>query len=195
MVDKNFSCDLVDSFNRFCFTMYITLIKSSLYILYIFACYLYIVVVCFIYSRTLAPGATVICWLYPTQNKFYLILSYLILFINASLCLNELMTRQDWIGIVANWYSAYIFVIFIFTYIHICVCTVNLIPTIYIYIYIYMCRVLCFSFSHVAVKFNYIHFSQSWIHHFCRVILDLFLSLMVAVWSPLSLRFTAYMAG
>ena len=87
----------------------------------------------------------------------------------------------------------YIFVIFIFTYIHICVCTVNLIPT--IYIYIYMCRVLCFSFSHIAVKFNYIHFGQSWIHHFCRVILDLFLSLMVAVWSPLSLRFTAYMAG
>ena len=33
-------------------------------------------VVCFIHSRTLAPGA-VICWLYPTQNKFYLIFSYL----------------------------------------------------------------------------------------------------------------------
>ena len=77
MDDKNFSYVLVDLFNRFCFTMYITLIKSSLYILYIFACYLYIVVVCFIYSRTLALGATVICWLYPTQNKFYLILSYL----------------------------------------------------------------------------------------------------------------------
>ena len=35
----------------------------------------YNIVVCFIYSRTLAPVATVICWLYPTQNKFYLILS------------------------------------------------------------------------------------------------------------------------
>ena len=78
MVDNNFSCALVDLLNRFCFTMYITLIKSYLYILYTFACYLYIVVVCFIYSRTLAPGATVICWLYPTQNEFYLILSYLI---------------------------------------------------------------------------------------------------------------------
>ena len=36
-----------------------------------------IIVVCFIYSRTLAPVAIVICWLYPTQNKFDLILSYL----------------------------------------------------------------------------------------------------------------------
>ena len=37
-----------------------------------------IIVVSFIYSRTLAPVAiSVICWLYPTQNKFYLILSYL----------------------------------------------------------------------------------------------------------------------
>ena len=65
-----------DVIMRFCFTMYMTHITSSLYILYIFAWYLYIVV-CFIHSRTLAPGATVICWLYPTQNKFYLILSYL----------------------------------------------------------------------------------------------------------------------
>ena len=37
-----------------------------------------IIVACFIYSRTLAPVAIVICWLYPTQNRFYLILSYLI---------------------------------------------------------------------------------------------------------------------
>ena len=36
-------------------------------------------ILCAIYSRTLARVATVICWLYPTLNKFYLILSYLIL--------------------------------------------------------------------------------------------------------------------
>ena len=78
MVDKNFSCVLVDLFNRFCFTMYINLVISPLFILYIFACYLCIVVVCFIYSRTLAPGATVIRSLYLTQNKLYFILSYLI---------------------------------------------------------------------------------------------------------------------
>ena len=38
-------------------------------------------ILCAIYSRTLARVATVICWLYPTLNKFYLILSYLILYI------------------------------------------------------------------------------------------------------------------
>ena len=31
-----------------------------------------------IYSRTIAPVANVFCWLYPTLNKIYLILSYLI---------------------------------------------------------------------------------------------------------------------
>ena len=30
-----------------------------------------------IYSRTIAPVANVFCWLYPTLNKIYLILSYL----------------------------------------------------------------------------------------------------------------------
>ena len=95
----NFSCVLVDLFNRFCFTRYITLIISPLYILYIFACNLYIVVVCFIYSRTLAPRATVICWLYPTQNKFYLILSYLDnMYLNAIASLNKhLESLNPWI--------------------------------------------------------------------------------------------------
>ena len=32
-----------------------------------------------IYSRTIAPVANVFCWLYPTLNKIYLILSYLII--------------------------------------------------------------------------------------------------------------------
>ena len=37
-------------------------------------------ILCAIYSRTLARVATVICWLYSTLNRFYLIiLSYLIL--------------------------------------------------------------------------------------------------------------------
>ena len=51
---------------------------SYLYILYIFACYLFIHCMCVIYSRTLALTAIVICWLYPTLNKFCLILSHLI---------------------------------------------------------------------------------------------------------------------
>ena len=60
------------------FDMFVN-INKYLYILYIFACYLFY---CFcIYSRTLAHVATVICWLYPTLNKFYLILSYLIAYI------------------------------------------------------------------------------------------------------------------
>ena len=50
-------------------------INKYLYILYIFACYLFYCLC--IYSRTLAHVATVTCWLYPTLNKFYLILSYL----------------------------------------------------------------------------------------------------------------------
>ena len=44
----------------------------------VYTCILFVLLL-FIYSRTLAPVAIVICWLYPTQNKFYLILSYLIL--------------------------------------------------------------------------------------------------------------------
>ena len=59
--------------NRVCFIAYIL---SYLYILYIFACHLFIHCTCVIYSRTLALVATVICWLYPTLNTFYVILSY-----------------------------------------------------------------------------------------------------------------------
>ena len=58
------------------FDMFVN-INKYLYILYIFACYLFYCLC--IYSRTLAHVATVTCWLYPTLNKFYLILSYLIL--------------------------------------------------------------------------------------------------------------------
>ena len=50
--------------------------QISVYIVHI--CMLFILLPC-IYSRTLAHVATVTCWLYPTLNKFYLILSYLIL--------------------------------------------------------------------------------------------------------------------
>ena len=57
------------------FDMFVN-INKYLYILYIFACYLFYCLC--IYSRTLAHVATVTCWLYPTLNKFYLILSYLI---------------------------------------------------------------------------------------------------------------------
>ena len=46
-----------------------------IYCIYLHAIYLFILRV--IYSRTLALAATVICWLYPTLNKSYLILSYL----------------------------------------------------------------------------------------------------------------------
>ena len=48
---------------------------------YLFACYYYFMLRLFILCylcRTIALVATVICWLYPTLNKFYLILSYLI---------------------------------------------------------------------------------------------------------------------
>ena len=48
--------------------------QISVYIVHI--CMLLILLPC-IYSRTLAHVATVTCWLYPTLNKFYLILSYL----------------------------------------------------------------------------------------------------------------------
>ena len=48
---------------------------------YLFACYYYFMsrlcILCYL-CRTIALVATVICWLYPTLNKFYLILSYLI---------------------------------------------------------------------------------------------------------------------
>ena len=47
---------------------------------YLFACYYYFMLRLFILCylcRTIALVATVICWLYPTLNKFYLILSYL----------------------------------------------------------------------------------------------------------------------
>ena len=46
----------------------------------LFACYYYFMLRLFILRylcRTIALVATVICWLYPTLNKFYLILSYL----------------------------------------------------------------------------------------------------------------------
>ena len=56
------------------FDMFVN-INKYLYILYIFACYLFLLPC--IYSRTLAHVATVTCWLYPTLNKFYLILSIL----------------------------------------------------------------------------------------------------------------------
>ena len=56
------------------FDMFVN-INKYMYILYIFACYLFYCLC--IYSRTLAHVATVTCWLYPTLNKFYLI--YLIL--------------------------------------------------------------------------------------------------------------------
>ena len=49
--------------------------QISVYIVHI--CMLFILLPC-IYSRTLAHVATVTCWLYPTLNKFHLILSYLI---------------------------------------------------------------------------------------------------------------------
>ena len=49
---------------------------------YLFACYYYFMlrlcILCYL-CRTIALVATVICWLYPTLNKFYPILSYLIL--------------------------------------------------------------------------------------------------------------------
>ena len=48
--------------------------QISVYIVHI--CMLFILLPC-IYSRTLAHVATVTCWLYPTLNKFHLILSYL----------------------------------------------------------------------------------------------------------------------
>ena len=48
---------------------------------YLFACYYYFMlrlcILCYL-CRTIALVAIVICWLYPTLNKFYLILSYLI---------------------------------------------------------------------------------------------------------------------
>ena len=51
---------------------------------YLFACYyhfmLRLCILCYL-CRTIALVATVICWLYPTLNKFYLILSYLSLWI------------------------------------------------------------------------------------------------------------------
>ena len=42
-----------------------------------------------IYSRTIASIANVFCWLYPTLNKVYLILSYLILSYHHILLLNQ----------------------------------------------------------------------------------------------------------
>ena len=52
------------------------------FLLLSFSCYYYFMLRLFILCylcRTIAPVATVICWLYPTLNKFYLILhvSYL----------------------------------------------------------------------------------------------------------------------
>ena len=59
-----------------CFTVFVThIISHCTYCIYLHV--VYIIVVCFIYSQTLAPVAIVICWSYPTQNKLYLILSYL----------------------------------------------------------------------------------------------------------------------
>ena len=49
--------------------------QISVYIVHISM--LFILLPC-IYSQTLAHVATVTCWLYPTLNKFYLILSFLI---------------------------------------------------------------------------------------------------------------------
>ena len=44
-----------------------------------FSCYKNDVSLCFLESRIIAVSASVFCWLYPTINKVYLILSYLIL--------------------------------------------------------------------------------------------------------------------
>ena len=44
-----------------------------------FSCYKHDVSLCFLESRIIAVSANVFCWLYPTINKVYLILSYLIL--------------------------------------------------------------------------------------------------------------------
>ena len=51
---------------------------QQIYVYIVHICMLFILLPC-IYCRTLAHVATVTCWLYPTLNKFYLILSYLIL--------------------------------------------------------------------------------------------------------------------
>ena len=44
-----------------------------------FSCYKHDVSLCFLESRIIVVSANVFCWLYPTINKVYLILSYLIL--------------------------------------------------------------------------------------------------------------------
>ena len=46
-----------------------------------FSCYKHDVSLCFLESRIIAVSANVFCWLYPTINKVYLILSYLILLV------------------------------------------------------------------------------------------------------------------
>ena len=56
---------------------------------YLFACYYYFMlrlfILCYI-CRTIALVATVICWLYPTLNKFYLILSYILSYLTPDRC-------------------------------------------------------------------------------------------------------------
>ena len=52
-----------------------------------------------IYSRTIASIANVFCWLYPTLNKVYLILSYLILSYLILMCLvpkSYLIIKISW---------------------------------------------------------------------------------------------------
>ena len=73
--------------------------------LYIF-CMLFILSA--IHSRTLAHVATVICWLYPTLNTFYLILSHLILSMER---MAAKITRAQYItgSLLLKRFSAYVF--------------------------------------------------------------------------------------
>ena len=53
------------------------------------SCYKYDVSLCFLKSRIIAVSANVFCWFYPTINKVYFILSYLIFVSSSQLRHNE----------------------------------------------------------------------------------------------------------
>ena len=73
-IEKCFTGEFSGLSHSVCFTVFIThIVWQCSYCIYLHV--VYIIVVCFFYSQTLIPVATVICWLYPAQSKFYLILS------------------------------------------------------------------------------------------------------------------------